>query len=457
MNGLFGYGLSVIATALLFVPFGYCLAQPRTTEPSSANRADTLALTLREAEARLVQANMGVLAARYGVDAARALVVQAQLFPNPTIAVEQSAYNPATREFFHFTDGDRSNTEVGVQQLILLAGKRDKQIRLAELNATLNESGFFDLVRTLKYTLRSNMVDLYYTQQILAFYDRTIPQLRSSITAAEELYAKRTLLLSELLRLKALLLWLENDRSGYVAQADTLQAGLQALLGYSRRRMSNDSLRRRSTEAAEPVLKPQFDQNQLLAVRPDSLGIAALMELAQNNRPDLKIAQQQVQFSEANLALQNALAVPDVTVGGRYSRSGSTFPDYFALTASIDLPVFNRNQGNIQAAELTLESSKRVADQATILLERDVLAAYRAAVERDRLVRSFDRSFSVQYQTLLEGITASYAKRNITILEFTDFYESYRASAVQILQALQARADAFEQLNYALGTTLFNP
>jgi len=369
MNGLFGYGLSVIATALLFVPFGYCLAQPRNTEPSSANRTDTLALTLREAEARLVQANMVLLAARYGVDAARALVVQAQLFPNPTIAVEQSAYNPATREFFHFTDGDRSNTEVGVQQLILLAGKRDKQVRLAELNATLNESGFFDLVRTLKYTLRSNMVDLYYTQQILAFYDRTIPQLRSSITAAEELYAKRTLLLSELLRLKALLLSLENDRSSYVAQADTLQAGLQALLGYSRRRMSNDSLRRRSVEAAEPVLKPQFDQNQLLAVRPDSLGIAALMELAQNNRPDLKIAQQQVQFSEAN--------------------SGT---------------------------------AKRAcrASQTTILLERDVLAAYRAAVERDRLVRSFDRSFSVQYQTLLEGITASYAKRNITILEFTD-------------------------------------
>lgn len=405
---------------------------------------DTMALTLSDAESQFLRANLSLLAAKYSIEAARAAVVQAQLFPNPNISLGHNAYNANTGEILSF--GQNSNTDIVLQQLIQLAGKRSKQARVAEINANITESSFFDLLRSLKLTLRTNFFDLYYAQQTLAFYDRTIPSLRKTITSAEEMYTKRTLLLSELLRLKSLLLTLENERSGYVVQIDTLQAGMHLLMNTA------DS----QSVYHSRYLVPQLDPNRIAAVRPDTLGMEALLRIASENRPDFKAAQQQVQAGDANLSLQQALAVPDVTVGVQYSKAGSAFPDYLALTASIDIPIFSRNQGNIQVAEYTFEGAKRLAEQAKHSLERDVIAAYKTALERDRLFRTFDQTFSQQYQTLMDGITANYAKRNMTIIEFTDFYESYRASSVQILQALQARSEAFEQLNYTLGTTLLN-
>ena len=50
----------------------------------------------------------------------------------------------------------------------------------------------------------------------------------------------------------------------------------------------------------------------------------------------------------------------------------------------------------------------------------------------------------------------NYLKRNMTLIEFTDFYESYRTAMLQINQLQDDRADAFETLNYATGTDLYN-
>ena len=144
--------------------------------------------------------------------------------------------------------------------------------------------------------------------------------------------------------------------------------------------------------------------------------------------------------------------MPNVAVGGRYSRSGSTFPDYFALTASIDIPVFNRNQGNIQSAEAIVLGQRATLDNTRRGAEQDVIAAYRLSNNFDRLYRTFDRSFVTAYQDFVRNMTESYEKRNVSLVEFTDFYESYRTSMLQMNQLQRDRAEALEQLNYSVGS-----
>jgi cobalt-zinc-cadmium efflux system outer membrane protein len=243
--------------------------------------------------------------------------------------------------------------------------------------------------------------------------------------------------------LKSLLFSLESERLGLMNQISGLENGLGVLL--------HDSTR------SATYFIPKIESGLLDDVHIDTLSIENVLNAAIDNRPDYKIADAQVHYEETNLSLQKAMRIPDLTIGGRYSRAGSYIPEYYALSVSIDLPLFNRNQGNVEVSTNTLAANRMLRDHARISVEKEVMSAYRKALDTDSLYRAFDKKFTGQYKTLVDGMTASYEKRNITIIEFTDFYESYRTSMLQMNQLQNNRIDAFEGLNYAAGSKVVNP
>ncbi len=385
--------------------------------------------------------NLALLAARFNVNAAQAGEIQAALWNNPNVSIEQNIYNPETGRVLDFTsDG---NTEIAVQQLIQLAGKRDKQVRIAEISTGLSEEKFADLLRALTLQLRKSFYDLHYARRALQFYDQSIEPLERTVKIAEGVYEHRSILLSEVLRLKSLLFALQTERLEVRQRATDAESALRVLL--------QDSL------VASAVIVPQPDLAALAGMSLSRVPLDSVIITALRSRPDYRAAQQIVELDRSNLALQHALAVPDVTVGGRWSRAGSYIPDYYAVSVSIDLPLFNRNQGNIAMAERTLEADRLLADNTRKSVEQDIISAYRKAQEADRLFKDFDQRFADDYGALVSGMISNYEKRNISIIEFTDFFESYRTSMLQIFQLQNSRLDAFEDLNYAAGTTVVRP
>lgn len=399
------------------------------------NNLDTTKIELAHAEEIFYKNNLQLLAAKFNVSAADAAIIQAKLWSNPNISIEQNIYNQTTKRYFDFTS--TGNTELQIQQLILLAGKRGKQVQLANYNRDIAELNFTDLLRTLKTQLRTEFYDLYYLQQSLKFYDESIPSLKMAINSVEQVYSKRSILLSEVLRLKSLLFSLETERLGIVNQILELQTDLKILMN--------------ETDHKSQYLVPDFNQEIIRKADLSNLDLDYIINLALEKRPDLKIAETNVKSETTNLNLQKALAVPDVTVGGRWSRAGSYIPDYYALTFSIDLPIFNRNQGNIAVSQNTLEANNKLRDIAKLNVEREVSIAFNKANEIDKLYKSFDKKFTSEYKNLVGGMISNYEKRYITIIEFTDFYESYRNSVLQTNQLLSNRIDAFENLNFKAG------
>lgn len=397
---------------------------------------DTVALTLARAEQVFLDNNLQLLASRFNIDASHAAAVQAGLWANPNIAIEQNAYNQETGRYFDFTRS--GNTEVQIQQLFLLAGKRHKQIALADINTQMSENTLYDLMRSLKFELRSDFFDLYFLGQSLRFYNTSISSVQKTVAATEAIFDRRSILLSEVLRLKSLLFTLQTERLGIVNRMTAIQNELRILLHDERR----------------VVYDPVVTQQQLdtLSMLPVTLEVA--LQAAQDHRPDLRNAQAAIAYEEMNLALQKSLAIPDVTIGGRWSRAGGYIPDYFAVTMSVDLPLFNRNQGNIEVAERTLDANKASGDNAFLGIVKEVTIAYQKALETDRLYRTFDRKFAGEYGQLVDGMTSNYEKRNISIIEFADFFEAYRTSMLQMNQLQNDRIDAFENLNFAAGTDL---
>ena len=125
----------------------------------------TLPLNLAQAEKIFLEKNFALLAAKYNVDAQKALVLQSKLYPNPNVNFSTAIYNTAAKKYFPTPFTNIGEAQAGISQMILLAGKRNKQIQMARANAQLSEYQFFDLIRTLKYTLRSDFFNIFYLQQ----------------------------------------------------------------------------------------------------------------------------------------------------------------------------------------------------------------------------------------------------------------------------------------------------
>ena len=421
------------------IPALLCLAQSANSW-AQESPIDSVKITLPKAEERFLKSNLQLLAARLNIDAATAGVLQTKLWSNPNIAIEQNVHNQFTGRWFDFTK--TGNTEVQIQQLFVLAGKRDKQIKLAKINSKIAEHTFYDLLRALKLELRSDVLDLYFLQQSLSFYDESISTLKKTVEAVERIYEKRSILLSDVLRLKSLLLSLESERLGFLNRIADTEGSLRILL--------------RDTSEQRFCYSVELEKKTLDSLRVDAVRLEDAIAVAKEHRPDYRITEANVDYEATNLALQKALSIPDVTLGGRWSRQGSYIPEYFALTVAIDLPIFNRNQGNILVSERTLEANKALRDNMRQSVEKEVAVAYEKAVEIDRMYRNFDKRFTGAYKTLIEGVIASYEKRNVSLLEFTDFFESYRTNMVQWNQLQSDRADAVENLNYVVGANVLD-
>jgi len=139
-------------------------------------------------------------------------------------------------------------------------------------------------------------------------------------------------------------------------------------------------------DAAESLrLAPQADRPPRL-----DLGLAELTEIALRERSDLQAARLGEQLGSARIDLAKSNATPNVAGSVRYTRNKqiidfppvlgvSPFPQTDnALTfgVSIEIPVFNRNQGEIASATGERLQAQRTREFLEATVKRDVAVAY---------------------------------------------------------------------------------
>jgi outer membrane protein TolC len=404
----------------------------------SEQNSDSKSLTMMEAETLFMKNNLLLLAAKFQIEAKRALIIQARLYANPNIFMEQNTFNDKTDRIVDFTRNGQ--TVVQIQQLFLLGGKIDKRIRVAEINTKISEERFSDILRALKLELRSNFLSIYFLRDALRFYDKSTESLRKTVDYSERAYLNRTLLLSEVLRIKALLFFLEQERTEILVQIKEKESSLRVLL-------NEDSIYGKN-------IIPVIDEKKLDSINPEIYKSNEVLELAIEYRPDLKAAIQSVKYEEANLALQKANAIPDLSFGPVYNRAGTYIPNYFGFTAQLNVPIFDRNQGNIEAAEKAILERRSGLQNQRITVENEVVIELTRAVEKNKIYNQFKGKFTEDYGNLATLMISNYQKRYLTIIEFADFFETYRNTIVNILKLKTERAESFERLNYVTGKSI---
>ncbi len=399
---------------------------------------DTFRITLSEAEQRFFQNNLAVLAQQYNVTVAQAQAVQARLTDNPNVYVEQDLLRrKLTRpEVPVGTVG--TEAIVTVQQLFSLAGRRKAAGAVAQQSAVVEQYNLQDLLRNLRYQLRTTFYDLYFKQRTLSAYATEISSLTRTVDLYQTQFEKGNIALKEVIRLRAFLFTLQTERQNLLNDVASDQTDLHVLL--------------RDATGAQYVPVADLARTRDLTLK--NYSEQQLVDTALVRRTDLNARRATLEQQNRNLTLQQKLATPDLAVGYTYDRAGSYINNYQALTLSMPIPLFNRNQGNIQAARAQIAGSKILVDQQQLIVQSEVHQAYQLAVRNDELFQNTDRD-TAPFARLMVGIEQSYAKRILSVVEYLDFFESYKNNLVQ-LNALRAnRVRAFEQLNFAVGKPVF--
>ncbi len=410
-----------------------------------AQTADTLRLSLSQLEQQVLERNFQLLAQRYQVNVAEAAITTAGLRPNPNLFFQQTFYNPNTHQFFPYGKNSEADLAAGqynkgafavqLQQVILLAGKRSKLVALAESNRALAQLAFRDILRTIRFQLYSTYANLYYDLQALTLFRAEEGRQERLIESSRIALRTGGIAPYELLRLEAALRDLRANIANYQGQIADEQGTLRVLL------------RQTGTAFILPTTVP--------TTTPALPVLATAIDSALTNRPDNAVAQEQINYAQRSLSLEKARRTPDLTLGAYYERYSNAFTNYTALQAQMDLPVRNRNQGNIRAAELNLKSAQAGTENQQAIVQSDVLSAF------SKLQNYYDQQATLpaDYEARLQNISAeatqTYNARIIGLLDYLDKIRTYQSAQLNLINLRNNLFQAQQQFNYATNTRFF--
>ena len=403
-----------------------------------AQTTDTLQLSLPQAEQLFIQNNYQLIAQNYQTSTAKAEIITAKLFDNPELSFETQLYNPDTKRFFE-TSKANGQYQGSISQLVKLAGKRNKNIQLATAGAQLAEYQYFDLMRTLRYNLHSSFYKTYYAQQSAKLYQQQIASLQKLLSASEQQLKMGNIALKDLIRIKSLVYSLQSEYNTLENSIEDMETDLKLMTNI------------KPALNLQLVMDPAEEQNYQL----EKQVYVNLLDSARNNRADLKLTQSGITYAEKNLRLQKAMAVPDVEFSFVYDLKSSYPDNYTGLGLHIPLPLFNRNQGEIRKAKIAIDAGKNQLNQQEATLENEVSNSYKTALRTESLYTSLDKNFSADFDKLIVEVIKNFKNRNMSLIEFMDFYDSYKQSTLQMNDLKYQRMNAKEEINYVTGSTIF--
>ncbi|WP_072366598.1 TolC family protein [Chitinophaga sancti] len=402
---------------------------------AQAQSEDTLRITLPLLEDRFVKSNLQLLVQRYNIDRTIAGEITAKMFANPNFTFTNGLYSK-TRDTNALTQ-----QTYGVSQLIQTAGKRNKNIQLAKISTENAWNEFYDLMRTLRYGLRSAFYSLYFKQQSLILYNEEISALKKTLAAFQQIYQKGNMSKKEVLRVQSLLYSLQSEKTALELQTNDLEVELRTLGQFH----GNIYLQARTLDI--PFKNIQLQRTNY----------PQLLDSAVANRHDLKIVKANITYAATNLKLQNAMKYPDINFSLNYDKKAGYGLGYISGGVAFELPFFKRNQGNIRLARVQLEQNKTQLNVEQNKLENEVSGSYKELLKLDGLYHSIDSTFTSDFSEIIQGAHENFEKRNIGLLEFMDLYDSYKIHVLQMNDLMYQRINALEKINFVTGTEIFHP
>jgi len=434
--GLFILFLSVIGSL-----FEAASAQspPGPNQSTAAPQASTLAqkpgavtVSLDDAIQLALQHNHNLLAARTTIQQSQAEETTANLRPNPVI-LGDSQFLPIFQPSQFSADylDNTAQFDLGASYLFERGRKRQHRLQAARDQTAVTRSQVANNERSLTFSVASLFINVELAESTLELATQDIKSFQDTVDIAEARYKAGDIGENDLLKIKLQLLQFQTDVSA--AQLARVQglSDLRQLLGYE-------------------SVGPDYDVSGAFDFQPVPGNLDDFQSKALLNRPDLRAAQLGVAAADSQHELQKSIGKKDVT--GQLSYTHLGYSNDVSLFGQIQMPIFDRNQGEIARAGFAITQAREQEKFTTGQVMTDVRDAFESLRSNDQIVGLYRSGYLNQAQESRNISEFAYKHGAASLLDFLDAERSNRAIQLGYRQALASYLVALEQLREAVGT-----
>ncbi|MNQ98924.1 Cobalt-zinc-cadmium resistance protein CzcC precursor [compost metagenome] len=166
---------------------------------------------------------------------------------------------------------------------------------------------------------------------------------------------------------------------------------------------------------------------------------------------DLRLAQLQIDQTEASLGLEKTQRIPDLTVslGSQYDASERERVNLVGL--SMPIPLFNRNQGNILAAARRADQARDLRNAAELRLRSEIRQALEQWATAQGEVTSYNQVILPAAQEAVDSATRGFEAGKFNFLDVLDAQRTLINARTQYLQARAETTDAWVRVGRVFG------
>lgn len=363
-------------------------------------------MTLDQVVGEAVSRNLRLLSERFNISIAEARLIQARLRPNPVLSVGGN-YLDVLGAGFTSGGSAAGPTELNarIDYLVERGQKRQERIAVAEAARAVAQLEVLNSTRTLILDVQRAFVDVLLAKENFVIATETLDGFDRIVVVNRTRVNSGDLARVELVRSEIAALQFRNQVRQAELRLRTAKNRLQALMGRT-------------------VLAREFDISG--EMRRDRLALqqAEILNLALSTRPDLSALRRDQARSLAELRLQLAQGKIDYTVGSSYNRQLNVGPgqrgDSVGVFLSLPLPIYNRNQGEIERAkqeQAQIEARIRSLEQE---IAAEVANAYEQFTTASTLLQTIEEDMLQQSKRVREVIEFSYRRGEATFIELLD-------------------------------------
>ena len=430
-----------LATVLLALPISM-VAQGQKMPPLPLPAGSAVApappqnaptrISLNEAIRLATQHNHALLATRTTILQNQAEEVTANLRPNPTLSWDSQffpLFNPG--QFSADYLENQAQFDVGIGYTFERGKKRQHRLQAAKDQTAVTRWQVNDSERQLIFNTSQQFIVVLLAQSTVDLSKQDAESFQRTVNISESRYKVGDMSEGDLLKIKLQSLQFQSDLSAaYLAKVQAL-AALRQLLGFE-------------------SVPDEFDVDGDLDYQPVHANVQDLKVLAMQNRPDLRAAQEGVTAARSQEALMRANGKKDLGVAFDYTHTAGINSGAFFF--NIDLPIFDRNQGEIARARFAITQAEEQAIETAQQVNTDVVDAYAALHSNDEIIQLYRGGYVEQAKESRDISEYAYKRGAASLLDFLDAERTYRANQLAYRQALASYMTALEQVRQAVGT-----
>jgi outer membrane protein, heavy metal efflux system len=379
------------------------------------------------------------LAENHSIKATRTLILQnqaqeitANLRPNPTLGADSQFVPFFSPQDFSGENLDQTQQfDIGIGYLFERGHKRQRRLAAARDQTAVTRAQVADAERTLAFNVGQQFVAVLLAESTLEFALEDLKSFQLTVDISQAQFKAGYIGEGDFLKIELQLLQFETDvSSARLAKVQAL-VGLHQLLGYS-------------------AVPSGFDVIGELAYQPLKGGLEDFQTQAMRERPDFRAAELGITAAQSQIRLAKANAKVDVN--GTYDFTHVSGENTASIFANFELPIFNRNQGEIARTGFALTQAQEQELSASDAVVSDVANAYEAVRSNDEIVQLYTSGYLKQAQDSRDISQYAYQRGAASLLDFLDAERSYRSIQLAYRQALASYMTAVEQLKEAVGT-----